>query len=800
MPSTRPDTKTQRNEQSASSPLRSASCLLSLASCLLLWLLFVQATRGAVNASITFDEGIHLTAGYTLVRTGDWRLQPAVMHPPFIHILSAAPLLLDPALPDPRAVDGWEIASLSALTDTLVWQCRSPARLALAGRLPVILLAVLLGALVYRWAADIAGPKAGLIALVLYTFDPNIITHSQLVTTDMGFTALGLATVYCYSRYSSLSPPCNSNSRPMWLVGTGALLGITLAAKVSAGLLVITLAAMVLLDKGSLLQRSGRLAIIGLVAFGALWAVYGFETAPVPGIPLPLPAATHIEIYRVLQQHYLDGHPAFLMGMNSSHGWWYYFPITFLIKTPLPTLILFLIAVARGKGESRKWKVEGGKWVLLAFPVLHFGTAMFSSVDIGYRHLLPILPFLFVFIGAQLAGHRPKITPSPRHLVTLSPCLLLSALLLWHIAGAVAISPHHIAYFNELAGGAENGYHWLVDSNLDWGQNLWELREWMQANSVDRIYYAHYSPARPEVYGVQADLLPPSPRAVPFTPWSPAPGIYAIGATVLQGAYLPDVNTYAWFRHQTPIARIGSALFIYKVKPQTDVTWAAVCADPLPVLAPQQVQTYQNQPGLRVILIDCHQSWAYPAGDSAGVFVLPIGAPPPPGATLELETRRPDGKPFYRVYRIEQRLSPAQNVNGLPVWAVHDITLDGPLTLTGYWVNRAGAYPGDAVELWTLWQVNQVPARPLSLMAHLVGEDGSPIAIGDGLGVPIEQWRPGDVIVQRHSLRVPPGTRSQLCSIQTGAYWLDTLERWPVRRNQEIIGDQLKLSVIGILN
>jgi hypothetical protein len=99
----------------------------------------------------------------------------------------------------------------------------------------------------------------------------------------------------------------------------------------------------------------------------------------------------------------------------------------------------------------------------------------------------------------------------------------------------------------------------------------------MRENGVKRVFYAHFSPAHPQVYGIQADFLPPDPRAVPFTPFAPAPGIYAIGATVLQSVYTPDVNTYAWFRTREPIARLGHALFIYRVDPRPTPTWAAVC-------------------------------------------------------------------------------------------------------------------------------------------------------------------------------------------------------------------------------
>src|SRR5512136_2857976 len=168
-----------------------------LAAVALLWLLFAQAARGAVTASTTFDEGPHLAVGYATLSTGDFRLQPVHIHPPLANMLAAAPLLLDPSLPDPRAISGWSIASLSMVTDTIIWQHRPPDGLALAGRLPIIFLAILLGAFVYRWAADLAGVKAGLAALFLYVLDPNIVAHAQVITTDIGVTVLGFVAWYC---------------------------------------------------------------------------------------------------------------------------------------------------------------------------------------------------------------------------------------------------------------------------------------------------------------------------------------------------------------------------------------------------------------------------------------------------------------------------------------------------------------------------------------------------------------------------------------------------------------------------
>jgi hypothetical protein len=789
-----------------------------LAAAMLLWLLFAQTVRGAVISSITFDEGPHLAVGYATLRTGDFRLQPVHIHPPLANVLAAAPLLLDPSLPDPRLIPGWDIASLSAVTDAVVWRHSPPDGMALAGRLPIILLAILLGAFVYRWASDLAGHTAGLLALFLCALDPNIVAHAQVITTDMGVVTFGFIALYsCYK--FQISNTCTARrrkchkSQKWWLAVTGVALGAALAAKVTAALLAPLIVVIVLLaGRDAIARRVERIVVIGLIAFVVVWAAYGFEIGRVPGLPVPIPAATHVKIYQSLQQHYDEGHPSFLMGMNSTRGWWYYFPVAFLVKTPLPTLILALVSIvlAVGYGVSG---IRGGKpashksqvaaWTLGLFPAVHFVTALWSSVDIGYRHLLPILPFLFVFIGIQISNLKHlhcaqaqvsqisnhPVTLSPYHLVTLSVILLLA----WYAVGAATIFPHNLAYFNELAGGPENGYNWLVDSNLDWGQNLKELKAWLaeRARGISRVYLSQFSPARPDVYGLEVTQLPPSPRAAPFARFNPAPGWYAIGATTLQGVYTPDVNTFAYFRAMTPAARIGHALFVYHVA-ESQGQWVAQCASPTAPLDADEIKASFGRDDLRLVQFDCSTSWWYPANDAPGWYILSPHSELPPGATLEAHARQPDGRPLYDIYKIGRTLAPPLHTDGNMA--------DGPLTFLGFQVNRTSAHPGESVELWTFWRVKQTPNHPLSLMAHLVKPDGAPIAVGDGLGVPIEQWQPGDVIIQRHQLKVPNGTLNGNYSIQAGVYWLDTLQRLPTVDENGAPSDRLILKSVDVLN
>ena len=501
------------------------------------------------------------------------------------------------------------------------------------------------------------------------------------------------------------------------------------------------------------------------------------------GFPLPIPAATHLRIFQSLRDHYDVGHPAFLMDRVGSHGWWWYFPVAFALKTPLPVLILVVWAVwskvTSRSGNSLPTQVENGKaysWVgalsLCLFPWLYVASSLFSSVNIGYRHLLPLLPFLYVGIGAQMANGVSRITHHASRLASrllpLASCFLFLA---WLIIGTVSLAPHFLAYFNEIAGGARGGYRYLVDSNLDWGQNLWDLRTWMDEHGEERVNYAHYSPARPQVYGINAEFLPPDPRAVAFTPWHPAPGLYAIGATVLQGPYAPDVNTYAWFRGRQPIARLGNALWLYRVSPRAAPAWAALCGG-VPISA-EVVRSKLGVQDVRLLWLDCASVSVYPVGAQPGVIVAGLDDLVPPTAETDVALRSSTGEIEYVVYRLP---GPAPT----PETTLPETVIDGPLDFLGYTLDADAAAPGGAVVLQTYWRVRESPGRPLSLLAHLLGPDGAGVAVGDGLGFPVEQWRPGDVIVQRHVLSIPPDVPAGTYTLTTGAYWLDTMERWVV--------------------
>jgi len=123
------------------------------------------------------------------------------------------------------------------------------------------------------------------------------------------------------------------------------------------------------------------------------------------------------------------------------------------------------------------------------------------------------------------------------------------------------------------------------------------------------------------------------------------------------------------------------------------------------------------------------------------------------------------------------------------------VTLEGGLTLLGYALDRSTLKPGETLHLETAWRVDRVPDRLLSLMAHVLGPGASAVAVGDGLGVPIESWRPGDVFVQRHTLTLPAEASPGQYWVQTGVYWLDDGQRWPVQ-DSRAVGDRVLLATL----
>jgi hypothetical protein len=785
-------------------PSSTRSPLVILAAALLLGLLFAQVMTSITRLSITFDEDLHIATGYNILRTGNLNLTEG--HPALISYWMSWPLLLSPDTPKPSELPTWAQEDRRLFVRNDIWWSLPIDSWVVPARITVVWLALLLGAFLFRWASDWFGPRAGLLALALFVFDPNILAHSALATLDLGVTCLIFITMYGVQRF--LRRPSVTSAAM-----TGISLGLALAAKISALLLIpVSTGLMALWGFKHWRKKLALWLPIYLgVAFLTLWAANLFEFAPPAGFSFPLPAPAYWRSFLRVGRHTIRGNNTYLLGETYFGGRWIYFPLIFALKTPLPTLALSLAALWSAWRSPKQWQRE---LVLAILPTIYFILALVNNINLGYRHLLPILPFLYLFI-ARLAAPLSRLKP---HVLRFT----LYVLLLWQAVGALHVWPFHLTFFNEIIGGPRNGYRYVADSNVDWGQGLKALRDYLEDKAWPDVRLSSFTFfIRPELYGVQATPLPPLSGAPPVLParFDPDPGTYVLSASTLRGLQLvADTETYNWFWHREPDDIVANAMLVYHVpERETEPTWLGQCTAPVTPLSPAAAAEGFGRSDLRMLAFDCTQSWVYPdGGKSAGWYVIHretavaenefIRQQLAP-ARLSFEQKEPRQTPPLTIFEWEsQAVFPAQReetlwaspvewppgqamVNGVPI--APPVTLDGPLDFLGYEVIRE-----EETTLVTYWRVTDRPDCPFSLMGHLVGADAIPVAVGDGLGVSWDQLQPGDVLVQRHTLPLPHDLPEGSYWLQTGAYWLGPLERWDVLSHGEIVGDRILLTAV----
>jgi hypothetical protein len=251
-----------------------------------------------------------------------------------------------------------------------------------------------------------------------------------------------------------------------------------------------------------------------------------------------------------------------LLGELSRDGWWYYFPVAVFAKTPAVTLIVVAAALVLWRRRpERRWL---DTLSLIVPASLFLGANMLLSANPGVRYVLAIYPFLFV-----AAGHLVGRLPSRTQTVALLGALGALA------ATTVPSAPHQIAYFSHFIGGPDRGHEWLSDSNIDWGQDLGGLADWLNERGQPPVYLAYYGRFPPSYYRIRLQYLPsfirPAVEANASMVVDPAPRYAAVSVTNLHGTYLEKPELYAWLRAREPIAKIGYSIFIYDLSAIADV-------------------------------------------------------------------------------------------------------------------------------------------------------------------------------------------------------------------------------------
>ncbi len=547
---------------------------------------FLIAAASVREKSNTYDENKHVAAGFSYWTRNDYRLQPenGVLPQRWF----ALPLLtLDLKFPEDQAA--WTASDVWTIGDRFFFESRNNVEeLLWRARCMNVVISVGLGFLVYAWSRRLFGPGGGMISLLAYATSPTILANGSLATSDLAAAAFFTLSVGClWKMFHKLSPAtlvcCWLALAGLFLSKMSALLIVPMGLALLAVRLVGRCPLTVSWTSGVVVDRRFLRAgiLLGVMLLQAvfvvvtIWAFYGFRYSAfqeplvgnehffyggwseiLAGTGAPGRVAEFVRNNRLLPEAYVYGTactyslaqvwPAFLNGQYSRTGWWYFFPYTVLVKTPLS---LFLLLILAGTGAIAGWRqVPPGHWRALGQSVwrafyataplwilliVYWATALNTKLNIGHRHILPTYPAMLILAGAASRWFREH-----GHLRwIMSAAVLLCVFLL---AGeCLATYPHYLAYFNWITGGPGNGYKHLVDSSLDWGQDLPGLKQWLKEHDLDSagktpVYLAYFGRAEPAYYHIRAtELCGPRPRPlVPLTA-----GVYCISATELQQVY-----------------------------------------------------------------------------------------------------------------------------------------------------------------------------------------------------------------------------------------------------------------------
>ena len=501
------------------------------------------------SAAPTYDEPVHLAGGYCGWAAGQVSTPD---HPPLAQMLSALPLLA--LRPGTFAASPFFAKEMTyEYADIFLYENSVPAgRLLNTARLFGFLLWTALSVLfLYKLAFRLAGAPAALLSVAVFSFMPVFLSNNALVTTDAGGAVFFLGAVAAACRFSRSSPaaaPGGSARRELgWAALAGVLSGLAMASKFSMYILPPLIAALWLLD-GPLqggIKRGRLLTACGLLLAAAaltVVVVYRFH----PGLYFSGLSATLGRLS--------EGRSSFAWGNYYPAGVWWYFPFAFAVKTPLAVMFLGLA------GLFACFRLPGRNWVwVLVPPAVYFAASFFSKVQLGCRHILPVMPFAALAAGIGAAW----IIKARRYLPAAAAAVLV---LSWGWL-LLRTHPYYLAYFNELAGGPANGSKLLADSNLDWGQDIKTAAAWLKGRGNPPVILSYFGTARPESYGIKyVPLEIISNIALTGTGVDVCgmkEALLAVSAGNLQGINYTDKRTFFWLKSRKPVFSAGYSIFIY---------------------------------------------------------------------------------------------------------------------------------------------------------------------------------------------------------------------------------------------
>lgn len=516
--------------------------------------------------SPTYDEAMHLASGYSYLAKHDFRLEP--QNPPFIKELLALPLFLRHRIPFNPNPQYWNGGDEFFVGQDFLYRSELTAHYMLTlGRFPNLCLGAGLVTLVGWWAFRLWGGRAAILAVALASLEPNLVAHASLVTTDIGASLFVVLTVYLFWEY--LDRP-----RRWWVLpAAGISSGLACVSKYSAILLGPMIAVIVVLDF-VLVGLRPAVPRPGTAQHERCQRVVGRFVPPLVILMVAVLTIPSAYFFQGIQSWLSGlrtvlaladaGQPSFFWGDYSYQGWWSYFLVAFLIKTPLGSLIPITASVVLCRAGR---PLTGRQAVVLLVPVaLFFLASTQVKVNIGLRHILPVYPFLFVLASRLATVHFSRRWLMPA---------LIGASLAFTAVSTLRIAPHQLAYFNEAVGGPDEGYRYLSDSNLDWGQDLRGVKRFMETERLPIIYLSYFGSAPPSYFGIRYEYVagtwplewPPPPDRVPASAPRKVLAISVQNLLDVSSSYDP---LFRWLRTRRPVAKIGYSIFVYDLTSDPD--------------------------------------------------------------------------------------------------------------------------------------------------------------------------------------------------------------------------------------
>lgn len=557
-----------------------------VAVCFFLIIISLQLFFSVRRESQSWDEANHIFTGYRSWTHGDFGLNPE--HPPLLKLIATAPLLWSqpksPALEERFFKEDAFLRGKEFLYQNDADQILARTRTAAAT------LTLLTALVVFFAAREMFGTGAAFVALTLLAFDPNLLAHGALITTDVGLACFMFLSVYLFYRF------LNSPSA-LRLIVAGVSVGLVLGVK-HTGLLVLPILFLLTVceiignvfvtnreDAGrQALKTLGSLALIALIGWAVLWSFYRFRYDARPsGLQLNPPLAEYVKglepaeswplttaaRLRILPESYLYGladvrltanyYTSYVLGKVYAHGVWFYFPVAFLIKSTIGVLALFLLSLGViAARRLNRWR----EIVFLVIPVVFYLiVALTAGMNIGVRHILVVYVFLYVLIGGAamvLIRANPKWT------------LVVGALLLLHAASSVRAFPNYIPYSNELWGGPAQTYKYLTDSNADWGQQLKSVKQYLDRRGVKDCWFLYFAEgaADPSYYGIPCRPLPTISTLwlnIPIDVPDSLTGTVLISASNLSSVEFGPgaLDPFGQFKQLQPTAVIDHGVFVF---------------------------------------------------------------------------------------------------------------------------------------------------------------------------------------------------------------------------------------------